>query len=267
MVKNWEVEASFKTKLSEWRTINPEEYSFSINGREPQTGDDMLRLGTYNAIIQPGNEYYDPKYSNFSQSHKTFKRMMPTFAWEVLDVVGAPPVVGIKWRHWGVMKDDYVGFNDKGEKVTAKAHGGPIDLKGTTWAWVDDQVRVKKLETWFDPIEMFRQIAPNGIVNKETVQPDAAGVTAPDTPGSAGQLPAQAADAFASHAEGYSARDTGAANVSQSGKGNGTISGSTTNELSEGSAVAVSSDEKTVQDTHEEMSKITPMQCPFMNGE
>lgn len=32
---------------------------------------------------------------------------------------------------------------------------------------MDDQVRLQKVETWFDPLEMFRQIAPNGIVNKE----------------------------------------------------------------------------------------------------
>lgn len=36
-----------------------------------------------------------------------------------------------------------------------------------TVAQVDDQVRLQKVETWFDPLEMFRQIAPNGIVNKE----------------------------------------------------------------------------------------------------
>lgn len=37
----------------------------------------MLKIGTYNAIILP-NEYYDPATTDFAQSHKTFKRMMPT---------------------------------------------------------------------------------------------------------------------------------------------------------------------------------------------
>lgn len=58
------------------------------------------------------------------------------------------------------------GPNSKGEKITAKAHGGPIEIEGVTVATVDDQVRLRKVETWFDPLEMFRQIAPNGIVNK-----------------------------------------------------------------------------------------------------
>ena len=57
----------------------------------------------------------------------------------------------------------------KGEKITAKAHGGQIDIEGVTVATVDDKVRLQKVETWFDPLEMFRQIAPNGIVNKEIV--------------------------------------------------------------------------------------------------
>lgn len=59
--------------------------------------------------------------------------------------------------------------HSKGEKVTAKAHGGPIDIQGVTVATVDDKVRLQSVDTWFDPLEMFRQIAPGGIVNKETM--------------------------------------------------------------------------------------------------
>lgn len=111
LVKNWEVEASFKPDIEDWRTIDRPNYTFAINGGPPQTAEHMLNVGTYNAIIAP-NDYYDPSKSDFSSSHKTFKRMMPTFAWEVLEVYSGPPVVAFKWRHWGVMKNDYVGFNE-----------------------------------------------------------------------------------------------------------------------------------------------------------
>ena len=67
------------------------------------------------------------------------------------------------------MKNDYVGFNDKGEKVTAKAHGGPIEIYGVTVANVDDKVRLQAVHTWMDPMSMFRQIAPEGIVNKSVM--------------------------------------------------------------------------------------------------
>ena len=36
LVKNWEVEASFKPRLSDWRTINHEKYSFAMAGGPPQ---------------------------------------------------------------------------------------------------------------------------------------------------------------------------------------------------------------------------------------
>ena len=111
LVKNWEVEASFKPNLSDWRTIDHKNYTFAINGGPPQTAEHMLKVGTYNAIICP-NEYYSPEHSDFASSHKTFKRMMPTFAWEVLEVYSGPPQVAFRWRHWGTMKNDYVGFNE-----------------------------------------------------------------------------------------------------------------------------------------------------------
>ncbi|KAL1633049.1 hypothetical protein SLS56_003120 [Neofusicoccum ribis] len=168
LVKNWEIEASFKPRLEDWRTVDHANYTFAINGNPPQSAEHMLKVGTYNAIIAP-NEYYSPENSDFASSHKTFKRMMPTFAWEVIEVYSGPPHVSFRWRHWGTMKNDYVGFNDKGEKVTAKAHGGSIDIQGVTVATVDDKVRLQRVETWFDPMEMFRQIAPQGIVNKEPV--------------------------------------------------------------------------------------------------
>ncbi|KAF9872391.1 hypothetical protein CkaCkLH20_10218 [Colletotrichum karsti] len=167
LVKNWEVEASFKTRLQDWRTVDHANYTFSVNGGPAQTGEHMLKVGTYNAVITP-NEYYSPDYSDFASSHKTFKRMMPTFAWEVVEVYSGPPCVAFKWRHWGVMKSDYVGFNNKGEKVTAKAHGGPIDIQGMTVARVDDKLRLQAVDTWFDSLQMFQQIAPNGVVKKET---------------------------------------------------------------------------------------------------
>lgn len=110
LVKNWEIEASFKTSLDDWRTIDHSKYTFSLNGGPPQTGDHMLQVGTYNALLT-SSSYYDPEHNDFSTSHKAFKRMMPTFAWEVLEVYSGPPVVIFKWRHWGYMKNDYIGYN------------------------------------------------------------------------------------------------------------------------------------------------------------
>ncbi|KAI1504929.1 hypothetical protein F5X99DRAFT_331372 [Biscogniauxia marginata] len=159
LVKNWEIEASFKTRLADWRTVDVSQYTFAINGLDPCSAEYMLRVGTYNAIITPC-EYYDPTHSDFASSHKTFKRMMPTFAWEVVEVYSGPPVVSFKWRHWGEMKNDYVGWNVAGEKVTVKPSDRPIDIEGVTVVHLNDKSQIIKLKTWFDSNEIFKQMDP-----------------------------------------------------------------------------------------------------------
>lgn len=111
LVKNWEIEASYKTQAQEWRTIDATKYRFSVNGGPPQSAEEMAKIGTYNALIEP-NKYYSPEHMDFSASHKAFKRMMPTFAWEVLDVYSGPPKAAFRWRHWGFMKGDYTAKNE-----------------------------------------------------------------------------------------------------------------------------------------------------------
>ena len=59
----------------------------------------------------------------------------------------------------------------KGEKVTVKAHGETIEIQGITVAKVDEKIRLQSVETWFDPMEMFRQIAKDGIVSNEVHVP------------------------------------------------------------------------------------------------
>lgn len=67
------------------------------------SADDMLKLGTYNALIgEDGVKgVYETNAIDFSASHKMFKGAMKTFNWEVIEVIGGPPKVSIKWRHWG----------------------------------------------------------------------------------------------------------------------------------------------------------------------
>ena len=54
-------------------------------------------------------------------------------------------------------------MSSKGEKITFKAHGGLLDIQGMTVAKVDEGFKVQSLETWFDPLEMFRQLTPKDI--------------------------------------------------------------------------------------------------------
>lgn len=60
--------------------------------------------------------------------------------------------------------------NSKGEKVTIKAHQGPIDIEGVAVAIVNDKLQLNKVEVFFDPMSMFRQMAEKGNVTKEKIE-------------------------------------------------------------------------------------------------
>lgn len=161
IVKNWEIEASYKPDLSDWRTIDQSCYTFSLNGGPPNTGEIMTKVGTYNALLS-ASQFYDPAHNNFTASHKTFKRMMPVFAWEVLEVYSGPPDVAFRWRHWGEMKNDYVGINRDGKKVRVKAHGGILSIEGMLVAKVNDKLQIQHIDTWYDPMALFDEVMKNG---------------------------------------------------------------------------------------------------------
>lgn len=44
-------------------------------------------------------------------------------------------------------------------------------------AEVNDKLQLQKVETWFDPLEMFRQIVPHGIVNKQPISSKSSSVS------------------------------------------------------------------------------------------
>lgn len=44
LIKNWEVEASHKLDVSEWRTVDSKAYKFACNGGAFQDGEHMLKV-------------------------------------------------------------------------------------------------------------------------------------------------------------------------------------------------------------------------------
>lgn len=48
-----------------------------------------------------------------------------------------------------------------------KANGKKIEIKGVTVAELDDQLRILSLDTYFDPIDMFRQMETEGPNNRK----------------------------------------------------------------------------------------------------
>ncbi|KAF9437023.1 hypothetical protein BGZ76_002224 [Entomortierella beljakovae] len=149
LVKNWEKEASFKVVAADWRTIDHKVYKFSTNGGKCQDVEDMLRVGTYNALLGE-TQYYSSKNSGFEESHLTFKQSLRGgFAWECLKVYSGPPVVAFKWRHWDT------------EKIIAEPTNETVEIFGVTVAHVNDKFQIESLETFYDPAALFNEMLKN----------------------------------------------------------------------------------------------------------
>ena len=134
-----------------------------------------------------------------------------------------------------------------------------------TVAQVDEAVRLQKVETWFDPLEMFRQIAPNGIVNKVVQEPnqvesDVGVEESKKQLNGATAVPQESEKpgdhvAAISQAEMQKSKESIAAGIAQG------------EQEKPGNAVAAASNSEETQKTHEMLSTISSGECPFMNKE
>jgi hypothetical protein len=157
LVKNWEKEMSHKLRSDQIRTINPEKYRFAVNGKKWNGVEDMLAIGTYNALIGD-TELYKSSELSFSDSHKLFKRALRAFSWEVIKVYSPPPTVAFKWRHWGKNDGDVSIETSSGAKYEAKASHKVIEVFGVSIAKVNDHFQIEELEVFFDPADSVTQI-------------------------------------------------------------------------------------------------------------
>ncbi|KAL9050440.1 MAG: hypothetical protein Q9206_005088 [Seirophora lacunosa] len=90
----------------------------------------MLAVGTYNAIITEPNEFYSPGTSDLAFSHKTFKRMMPAFAWEL----GTWFVPLDLFRQMGLGNQEVVGRLEMKDRGKEKQEGGREEDEGVAIA-------------------------------------------------------------------------------------------------------------------------------------
>ena len=59
LVKTWEMEASHKLDLKDWKTIDPENYLISANGCQRFKAQEALKNGNYSNLMQDTAPYYD----------------------------------------------------------------------------------------------------------------------------------------------------------------------------------------------------------------
>lgn len=151
LVKTWEMEATHKLDMSQWRTVDPDDYFLQTNGGELIDGKDVFKIGNYNALMVDSKVYQNYGLENdFELSHDLFRGAFPKgFAWELLKVLSKPPEVIFTWRHWGVFAGSYRGH---------QGHNETIEMFGMCRVTVNPaNLKIRKIEAFLDP-DSFLQV-------------------------------------------------------------------------------------------------------------
>jgi hypothetical protein len=151
LVKTWEMEATHKTKFSQWTTIDlsPEcVYKISGNGGTAYSGEQSKENGNYNNLLENcSKDLYDNTKETFESSHDLFKNTFTSgFAWELVKVYAGPPKVAFSWRHWGRMIGDYK--NNKGTSEIVEMYGFGV-------VQVNANLKIQSIEVYFDANEFL----------------------------------------------------------------------------------------------------------------
>ncbi|KAB5534548.1 hypothetical protein DKX38_017634 [Salix brachista] len=161
-IKSWDMEISHKIRLQDFKTINPDKFKLIVNGRKGLSGEEILGLGSYNALLKSSlpKEFqcYKADEETFESSHDAFLSAFPRgFAWEVLSVYSGPPVISFKFRHWGFFEGPFKGHAPTGEKV---------EFLGLGVLQVDESLRAEEVEIYYDPAELF-----GGLLKEPLISP------------------------------------------------------------------------------------------------
>ncbi|XP_042028407.1 pathogen-related protein-like [Salvia splendens] len=130
-------------------------------GREGLSGEETLKLGSYNALLKSSLpeefKYYKAEEESFESSHDAFRAALPRgFAWEVVAVYSGPPLIAFKFRHWGYFEGPFKGHPPTGEMV---------HFYGVGILKVDDSLRAEDVEIYYDPAELFGGLLKQPIVS------------------------------------------------------------------------------------------------------
>ncbi|XP_009801126.1 pathogen-related protein isoform X2 [Nicotiana sylvestris] len=165
-IKSWEMELSHKTRVKDFRTINPEKFKLFVNGREALSAEETLKLGSYNALLKSSVpeefKYYKADEESFESSHDAFRSAFPRgFAWEVINVYTGPPVVTFKFRHWGFFEGPFKGHAPTGDMV---------QFYGVGLMKVDESLRAEDVEIYYDPAELFSGLLKGPPISESNIQ-------------------------------------------------------------------------------------------------
>ena len=151
LVKTWEMECSHKTDFQQWCTVNHGNYCISANGGKRFSGEENLREGNYNVLLNVCNpEFYDSTKENFETSHDLFRSCFNnSFPWELLKVFSGPPKVVFTWRHWGTFSGKY---------KQQDGDGRTYEMFGFCEVTVNKDLKIENIEVYYKPDEFFKAL-------------------------------------------------------------------------------------------------------------
>lgn len=149
LVKTWEMEASHKTRVEDWQSVDTEVFTIRANHQRSFTLKEMIEEGNYNVLMQQ-QPLYNSETHTFESSHELFRSAFSKgFPWELIEVFSGPPRVAFSWRHWAHWTGPYKGKDPTGELV---------EMYGMAVAEVDENLKIKSIDVHYDPNQILMKL-------------------------------------------------------------------------------------------------------------
>ncbi|KAL5714502.1 hypothetical protein ACHQM5_016453 [Ranunculus cassubicifolius] len=163
LVKTWEMELVHKVRPQDYKSLNAETFTISVNGRPGKKLEEVLQIGGYNNFLQtslPENlRAYDPSRYTLQEANTVFLNVFPQgFAIEILEVYSAAvPKITYKFRHWSFMDGPFQGH---------AATGDLVEFFGIGIFTIDESWKIEKVEFFFDGNELVAQLLKGPIIDE-----------------------------------------------------------------------------------------------------
>ncbi|XXG60814.1 hypothetical protein AAC387_Pa04g2632 [Persea americana] len=174
IVKTWDMEIFHKTCIDDFKTLNPEKFTVSLNGGPTHGLEDVL-VGGYKALLQTSLpeslRAYNPAVETFESSHEAFTTAFPRgFALEILEVYSGPPTIVYKFRHWSFMEGPFKGHAPTGELV---------EFYGIGIFKVDESMKIEKVELFYDHSQLIGSLLKGPLLDDASQSPGTSAIGCP----------------------------------------------------------------------------------------
>lgn len=150
LARVFEMEATNKANPKDWISVDPENFTMTVNGSREFTVQDIVTMGGYNVFLGDLPNYKASE-SDYATSEDVFhKAFRSNFLWEILELEAELPRAKFTWRHWGLKNGEFNGH---------KGDGTVLDIRGTTNVLLNDKLQILKLDHTFDAAGMVNELS------------------------------------------------------------------------------------------------------------